>query len=152
MSQLKVFIALNTLSQTPFQRFYFLFFFIYLVYQLSLSLNSVVFLLSTCLLAANHLAGGWSTLLGWPTLWPCFGGCGCRKVGDQGKREKGRKCTDSWEGSWVSTAVCFCVPRFLWSCISEPGSAWCLWPTRVECFVPTALCTFAHMLSFVHTK
>lgn len=75
-----------------------------------------------------------------------------QEVGDQGKREKGRKCTDSWEGSWVSAAVCFCVPRFLWSCISEPGSAWCLWPTRVECFVPTALCTFAHMLSFVHTK
>ena len=93
-SQVKVFIALNAGSQTPFQRFYFPFFFINLVYQLSLSLNSIVFPLSTCLLSANPLAGGRSTPLGWPTLWPHYGGCGCRKAGDQGKREKRRKCTD----------------------------------------------------------
>lgn len=93
MSQAKVFIALNAWSQTSFQRSYFLFFFINLVYQLSLSLNSVVFPLSTCLLSANHLAGGWSSPLGWPTTWPHFGWCGCRKVGNQGKK-KWRKCTD----------------------------------------------------------
>ena len=95
---MKVFIALNAWSQTPFQRFYFPFFFINLVYQLSLSLNSVVFPLSTCLLSANHLAGGWSTLLGWPTLWPCFGGCGCRKWAIRGKGRRGENAQTPGKG------------------------------------------------------
>ena len=78
-------------------------------------------------------------------------GAGAGKWAIRGRRRRENART-SWEGSWVSTAARFCIPRFLWFCISEPGSALCLWPTHVECFVPTAVGTFTHMLSFVHTK
>lgn len=103
---MKIFIALNAWSQTPFQRFYFPFFFINLVYQLSLSFNSVVFPLSTCLLSANHLL----LEVGAPFLvGPLCGlvlegvGAGSGRSGEKGEGEKMHRLLGRVMG------VCRCV-------------------------------------------